>query len=110
MNLEQNKLETIENYYGSIKAYSLFLENLAFNFPNDKINSFLKDKRITLKLTDEAANFIIDHSYNEAYGARPIKRYVTEKLETLIAKKLLSGELKEGTTLEIKVDQNELTI
>lgn len=40
MNLEQNKLETIENYYGSIKAYSLFLENLAFNFPNDKINSF----------------------------------------------------------------------
>ena len=47
MNLEQNKLETIENYYGSIKAYSLFLENLAFNFPNDKINSFLKDKRIT---------------------------------------------------------------
>ena len=48
----------------------------------------LKDKRITLKLTDEAANFIIDHSYNEAYGARPIKRYVTEKLETLIAKKL----------------------
>ncbi|MCI5702487.1 MAG: AAA family ATPase [Erysipelotrichaceae bacterium] len=70
----------------------------------------LKDKRITLKLTDEAANFIIDHSYNEAYGARPIKRYVTEKLETLIAKKLLSGELKEGTTLEIKVDQNELTI
>ncbi len=70
----------------------------------------LKDKRITLKLTDEAANFIIDHSYNEAYGARPIKRYVTEKLETLIAKKLLSGELKECTTLEIKVDQNELTI
>ena len=70
----------------------------------------LKDKRITLKLTDEAANFIIAHSYNEAYGARPIKRYVTEKLETLIAKKLLSGELKEGTTLEIKVDQNELTI
>ena len=70
----------------------------------------LKDKRITLKLTDKAANFIIDHSYNEAYGARPIKRYVTEKLETLIAKKLLSGELKEGTTLEIKVDQNELTI
>ena len=70
----------------------------------------LKDKRITLKLTDEAANFIIEHSYNEAYGARPIKRYVTEKLETLIAKKLLSGELKEGTTLEIKVDQNELAI
>ena len=70
----------------------------------------LKDKRITLKLTDEAADFIIEHSYNEAYGARPIKRYVTEKLETLIAKKLLLGELKEGTTLEIKVDQNELTI
>ena len=75
-----------------------------------ELEARLKDKRITLKLTDEAANFIIDHSYNEAYGARPIKRYVTEKLETLIAKKLLSGELKEGTTLEIKVDQNELTI
>lgn len=47
MNLEQNKLETIENYYGSIKAYSLFLENLAFNFPNNNVQSFLKDKRIT---------------------------------------------------------------
>ena len=47
MNLEQNKLETIENYYGSIKAYSLFLENLAFNLPNNNVQSFLKDKRIT---------------------------------------------------------------
>ena len=46
MNLEQNKLETIENYYGSIKAYSLFLENLAFNLPNNNVQSFLKDKRM----------------------------------------------------------------
>ena len=60
MNLEQNKLETIENYYGSIKAYSLFLENLAFNFPNNNVQSFLKDKRIT--------NYELDRKLTEAYN------------------------------------------
>ena len=60
MNLEQNKLETIENYYGSIKAYSLFLENLAFNLPNNNVQSFLKDKRIT--------NYDLDRKLTEAYN------------------------------------------
>jgi len=70
----------------------------------------LKSNKIELHLTDKAKKFIISNAYEPAYGARPIKRYVTEKLETLIAKKIISGELKNNTKLEVDVKDNNLAI
>ena len=51
-----------------------------------EINSRLKDKQISLELTDKARQKVIDESFDENYGARPIRRYVTKNIETLLAK------------------------
>ncbi len=50
----------------------------------------LEDKHITLELTESAKEYLIDNGYDEIYGARPLKRFVRKKLETLIAEKILT--------------------
>ena len=70
----------------------------------------LSDKNIKLNLTDKAKTYLIDNGYDEIYGARPLKRFVQKKLETLIAKKILTGDIKPNTTINIDCKQNELII
>ena len=70
----------------------------------------LSDKQIILNLTDKAKSYLIDNGYDEVYGARPLKRFVQKKLETLIAKKILTGDIKPNTTVKIDCKQNELII
>jgi ATP-dependent Clp protease ATP-binding subunit ClpB len=70
----------------------------------------LKDKRITLKLTDKAKDFIINESYDPDYGARPIKRFVSRNLETLLAKKIINDEIKYNSEVTIDEKNNELFI
>ena len=70
----------------------------------------LSDKNIKLNLTDKAKTYLIDNGYDEIYGARPLKRFVQKKLETLIAKKILTGDIKPNTTVNIDCKQNELII
>ena len=65
----------------------------------------LEDKNIKLVLTQSAKDYLIDNGYDEVYGARPLKRFVQKKLETLIAKKILSQEILPNTT--VKVDSNQ---
>ena len=80
----------------------------------DKIISMieerLSDKNIKIKLTDGAKEYIINASYDERYGARPIKRFVSRHLETLIAQKIIADEIKFGEILTIDVKENELVI
>ena len=61
----------------------------------------LAEKQITLTLTDEARDGIIDAAFDPAYGARPLKRYIQTNLETLAAKAVLSGKLGPGDELRI---------
>ncbi len=70
----------------------------------------LKNMNITLELSKEAKDFIIDNAYDSAYGARPIKRYVTHNIETLIADKLIRDELKPNSKILIDVKDNKLNI
>ncbi len=72
-----------------------------------EIEMRLSDKKITLKLTENAKKYIIDHSYDENYGARPIKRYVTRNLETVLASAIIEDEIKFGSqvTVDVKDDQ-----
>ena len=70
----------------------------------------LSDKHIELKLTDEAKSYLIDNGYDEVYGARPLKRFVQKKLETLIAKKILTGEIVPNSVANIDVKNGELTV
>ncbi len=70
----------------------------------------LRDKHITLELTKEAKDFIIDESYDESYGARPIKRYVSRNLETLLAEKIILDEIKFDSKIIVDTENEILTL
>ena len=70
----------------------------------------LSDKQLKLNLTDRAKDFIINESYDQNYGARPIRRYVSGTLETLIATNIIAGNIKVGSTINIDVKNEELVL
>ena len=72
------------------------------------INKRLADRDISIRLTDEAKHFITEHGYDPMYGARPLKRYVQKYVETLAAKVILGGEISQGDTIVISLENNEL--
>ena len=72
------------------------------------LRSRLADKLLTLEVTDEAKRFIIDNGYDPIYGARPLKRYLQNSAETIIAKAILGGELNAGDTLVLDVENGKL--
>ena len=72
--------------------------------------SRLKNINLHLELTEKAKDYIIAHSYDEAYGARPIKRYVTHHIETLLADKIIKDEIKYNDTLIVDVNNDQLEI
>ena len=75
-----------------------------------KLSDRLQDKQITLKVTDSAKDYIIQNGYDEAYGARPLKRFIQDTVETLVARKLLSDEVDSGSTLTIDVKNGEIFV
>ena len=70
----------------------------------------LEDKQIKLELTQNAKDYLIDNGYDEIYGARPLKRFVQKKLETLIAKKIIMQEILPNTMVIVDYKDNELLI
>ena len=60
------------------------------------LNRRLADRELTVELTDAAKDKVVEDAYEPAYGARPLKRYIQKKVETLLAKKILSDELHAG--------------
>lgn len=75
-----------------------------------EIENRLSDKKIKIELTKQAKDFIIENSYNEEFGARPIKRYVSRNLETLIANNILMDQIKYNDTIHIDTSNNQLVI
>ena len=75
----------------------------------ERLRRRLAEKRIELELTDEAKRFIAEAGYDPVYGARPIKRTIQKSVETEIARKLLSGEIREGTKLTVNVQDGRLS-
>ncbi len=76
----------------------------------NKLAQRLADKQISLKVTDKAKDFIIANGYDEAFGARPLKRFIQDSVETLVAKKLLSNDIDAGSTITVDEDNGELKI
>ena len=81
------------------------------------VNKRLEDKELVIRLTDAAKNYVIDHGYEPAYGARPLKRYLTKPVDTLAARMILSGEVypqdtiiidEQGGTLTASVEHNSV--
>lgn len=70
----------------------------------------LQDKKISIELTEKAKKFIIDNSYNPDFGARPIKRYVSRNLETLIANNIIMDKIKFNSKIVVDVENDNLII
>ena len=74
------------------------------------IEKRLDDKKIKLNLTSAAKDYIINNSFDEKYGARPIKRFVSRNLETLLATEIINDNIKFGETINIDVKDDQLII
>ncbi len=75
-----------------------------------EIERRLADKKLKLTLTKEAKDFIVENAYDEKYGARPIKRYVSRNIETLLANKIIEDEIKFNTEVIVDVQDNHFII
>ena len=76
----------------------------------NNIQDRLSDKRITISLTDNCKKYIVDNSYSEAFGARPIKRYVSKNIESLLANEILMDNIKYNSHVLIDVKNDEFII
>ena len=74
------------------------------------IEKRLDDKKIKLNLTSAAKDYIINNSFDEKYGARPIKRFVQRNVETLIANAIINDKIKFGSTITIDFQDNKLIL
>jgi ATP-dependent Clp protease ATP-binding subunit ClpB len=74
------------------------------------LNRRLEDKQLRCVLTEEAKSFIIEAAYDPLYGARPLRRYVQHTVETLIARKILTGDMMPGSVLEVQVQNGDLEV
>lgn len=83
------------------KIIDIFLED---------IRSRLKERNISLKVTDAAKELMAAEGYDPIYGARPLKRYIEGSLETSIAKKIIRGDIHEGSTVGVDAKNEEIVI
>ncbi len=70
----------------------------------------LSDKQLGVKLTPAAKQFVVDSGYDPVYGARPLKRFIQSRVETLIAKKIIQGDVRPRETLVVDCDGDQLVI
>ena len=72
------------------------------------LNERLADRELSVELSPEAEEFIVEDGFDPAYGARPLKRYIQKTVETLTAKLILSGNVSTGDTIVITLKDGEL--
>ncbi len=97
-----NRIDEIITFNSLNKdAVYQILDNIIHN-----IEMRLSDKLIKINLTDNAKKHIIDSSYDESFGARPIKRYVVKNIETLIANNIIQDKIKYNSTITIDVSND----
>ena len=73
-------------------------------------NKRLSNNHLSITLSDRAKDFVIEESYDKEFGARPIKRFITKNIETLIAEALLQEQIHDGDKLIIDVENNKFVI
>jgi len=70
----------------------------------------LKDKQVYIEVSEKAKEYIVEEGYDANYGARPLRRFIQRKAETLIAKKLIADDISAGTILKLDFDGEKLFI
>ena len=73
------------------------------------VNKRLAEKEISIELSKEAEQYVIDGGYDSVYGARPLKRFLQKHVETLAAKCILSGEISQGDVIYMDIKEDALT-
>lgn len=68
----------------------------------------LSDQEISLSISDDAQDYIVEQAYNPAFGARPLRRYITKNVETPLAKEIISGRVRPNSTVNIDVLNDQL--
>ncbi len=75
----------------------------------DDLRSRLKDKQLDIEVTPRAIDYIIESAYDPSFGARPLKRFIQSHIETLVARKIIGGNLEPDSTVRIDYNGSELT-
>jgi len=74
------------------------------------INKRIKDRELSIELTDAAKTYCVDNGFDPQFGARPLKRFIQKHVETLAARAILQGGFREGDTMLVDVRDDELII
>ena len=75
-----------------------------------EVEKRLEDRDIHIEVTDGALDFILNASFSPQYGARPVKRYISHKLETIISKMIIRGDVMDGDTIVVEVEADDLSV
>lgn len=75
-----------------------------------EVEKRLRDRDIHIEVTDGALEFILNASFSPQYGARPVKRYISHKLETIISKMIIRGDVMDGDTIVVEVEADDLSV
>jgi ATP-dependent Clp protease ATP-binding subunit ClpB len=76
----------------------------------DELRARLAEQRITLEATEQAERFMAEQGFDPAYGARPLRRFISREVETRVARALLRGDLPEDSTIVVDVVDGELAV
>ncbi len=101
-----NRLDEIVYYKPLVKENIIMIVDLMLK----DLRRRLSDKHLTLEVSDKAKEYIIEHGFDPAFGARPLKRYIQSSVETLIAKKIISADISEDNVLRVDADNSGLKV
>jgi ATP-dependent Clp protease ATP-binding subunit ClpB len=76
----------------------------------DELRNRLSDRRITLEVSEEARRLIAREGFDPVYGARPLRRFIAHEVETRVARALIGGNVLDGSTVRVGVEDGELTV
>ncbi|QED47221.1 ATP-dependent chaperone ClpB [Cytobacillus dafuensis] len=76
----------------------------------DQLQARLSDQHIQLNITDDAKVFMAENGFDPIYGARPLKRYIQRNVETILAKKIIAGLIKDYSEVNISIDNGEIAL
>ena len=101
-----NRLDEIVFYKPLTKTEIYPIIDLMLNDLRDR----LKSKQLDISVTDEAKEYIVKNGYDPVYGARPLKRFIQRKLETMIARTIIADDIEPYSVLKVDSDGNDLTL
>jgi ATP-dependent Clp protease ATP-binding subunit ClpB len=100
-----NRIDEIVYFKPLTKANVRLIVDIALK----ELSARLADRRISVSVTDAAKDYIIESAYDPIYGARPLKRFLSSRVETLIAKKIIADDIAPDSEIVIDITAGELT-